>query len=64
MANVEQTIVDAADKLVKAVEVYGPKATSLVLETGRVAAMQDIARGLADRADHPARFTLKHWGLK
>ena len=47
MANVEQTIVDAADKLVKAVEVYGPKATSLVLETGRVAAMQDIARGFA-----------------
>lgn len=47
MANVEQTIVDAADKLVKAVEVYGPKATSLVLETGRMAAMQDLARGFA-----------------
>lgn len=47
MANVEQTIVDAADKLVKAVEVYGPKATSLVLETVRVAAMQDIVTGFA-----------------
>lgn len=47
MANVEQTIVDAADKLVKAVEVYGPKATSLVLETGRMAAMQDLVTGFA-----------------
>lgn len=47
MSNVEQTIVDAADKLIKAVEVYGPKATSLVLETGRVAAMQELVTGFA-----------------
>lgn len=45
MANIEQVVVDAADKLIKAVDVYGPKATSLVLETGRIAAMQELATG-------------------
>lgn len=41
----EQTITEAADKLLHAVEVYGPKATDLVLETGRVAAFQTIVAG-------------------
>lgn len=47
MANIEQVVVDAADKLMKAVDVYGPKATSLVLETGRIAATQELATGFA-----------------
>lgn len=46
MANIEQVVADAAEKLTRAVEAYGPKATELVLETGRVAALQDIVRGL------------------
>lgn len=43
--NIEQMITDAADKMMQAVEAYGPKATELVLETGRVAAMQEIVSG-------------------
>lgn len=41
----EQIVTQAADKLVQAVEVYGPKATALVLETGRVAALQALTPG-------------------
>lgn len=44
--------------------------TGLVLDAA--ACIEDLAEWvnklappvLADRADHPARFTLKHWGLK
>ena len=35
MTTLEQTIEAAADRLIKAVDAYGPKATELVLETGR-----------------------------
>lgn len=45
--NIEQVITNAADKLIKAVEAYGPKATDLVLETGRIAAIQEIVSGVA-----------------
>ena len=42
MATLEQTVEIAADRLIKAVDAYGPKATELVLETGRIAAAQSI----------------------
>ncbi len=41
----EKIVTEAADKLVQAVETYGPKATTLVLETGRVAALQSLTPG-------------------
>jgi hypothetical protein len=39
---IEDTINQAADKLVHAIEVYGPKATELALETGRMSALNEI----------------------
>lgn len=42
----EKIVTEAADKLVQAVEAYGPKATTLVLETGRVAALQSLTPGI------------------
>jgi len=44
----EQTIEVAANQLIKAVETYGPKATDLVLETGRIAAAQSIFYSFLD----------------
>lgn len=43
--NTEQVITAAADKLLQAIAAYGPKATEVVLETGRIAAMQEIVSG-------------------
>lgn len=45
MPNIEQVVVEAAEKLTNAVNAYGPKATELVLEAGRMAALGDIVRG-------------------
>lgn len=41
----EQVVTQAADKLLKAIEAYGPQATQLILETGRIAAMQTLVTG-------------------
>jgi hypothetical protein len=46
MANsIDQVVSDAADKLIQAIDAYGPKASALVLETGRMAALQEIIVG-------------------
>lgn len=45
MANVEQVVTEASEKLMKVVDAYGPKATELVMETGRIAAIQDLIWG-------------------
>lgn len=47
MEKIDTVISQAADKLIKAVEAYGPQATELVLATGRVAALQEIVWGAA-----------------
>lgn len=38
----EDTIDHAANSIMKAVEAYGPQATNLVLETGRIAAINQL----------------------
>lgn len=40
-----KTVTQAADKLLQAIEAYGPKATELVLATGKVAALQALTPG-------------------
>jgi uncharacterized membrane protein len=47
MEKFDAVISQASEKLIKAVEQYGPHATQLVLETGRVAALQSILNGVS-----------------
>ncbi len=44
---IEDTVNQAADKLIHAIEAYGPRATELALETGRWAAINNLVQASA-----------------
>jgi hypothetical protein len=63
LSKLETVAGEAAEKLMRAVEKYGPQATEITLEVGRVAAIQTIVTGIAALIAAYVGYRVAKWAL-